>query len=274
MPLENLQIVPETIPLLILICDQDGPPCALLKSSLEREGMVVAVRSAQTLEMARQILAEGQTNAVFIDPTSLDLEAASKFIFAVRTDYPEIVFVLYVDRSKAEENRADFYHGERQRFSHYYTLDKRTPISVFQDEVHAVIETCQLDLSWRMSAVSIGSFLKKIKRNPQAGDHVLEPNMYAHDLSDLLARLSKKSSPASARLIPRSVFLSHRFAEVEYVDGLIELLEQNNFSILTAKTTNTYVSKAILDRIGSCEYFLCLMTSEVFDLKPTSIGPS
>jgi hypothetical protein len=262
MPLEKSRIVAETIPLAILICDHDGPPCALLKSSFEREKMVVAVRSAHTVETAKQILAEGQTNTIFIDPISLDLETASQFVFEVRTADPEIVFVLYVDRAKAELNRADFYRGERRRFSHYYSLDKGTPIAVFQDEVHAVLETCQSDLSWRMSTVSIGLFLEKIKRLPQAGDHVLEPNMYAQDLSDVVARLSQKLSPANSRLVPRSVFLSHRFAEVEYVDGLSELLEQNDFSIVTAKTANTYVSKAILDRIGSCEYFLCLMSRD------------
>jgi hypothetical protein len=162
--------------------------------------------------MARQVLANGQINAIFIDPISLDLEAASQFVFTVRTDDPHIEFVLYLDRSKAEEDRATFYRGTRRRFSHYYTLDKTTPVAAFSDEVHAVVETCHIDLNWRMSTDTIGRLLEEVKRAPRAGDYMLD--MCAQDISNLLGRISKRASPGAHEVITRSVFLSHRFAEV------------------------------------------------------------
>jgi hypothetical protein len=104
--------------------------------------------------------------------------------------------------------------------------------------------------------------MEKVKHIPKAGSHTMEPNVLVSDLSALIASLATRPSPASARVVPRSVFLSHRFAETEYVEGLIKLLEQHGFIVVTAKTTNTYVSKAILDKIKSCQYFLCLMSRD------------
>jgi len=57
-----------------------------------------------------------------------------------------------------------------------------------------------------------------------------------------------------------TVFLSYRFAEEEYIKGLQKLLRQNGFDVVTGQSGNTYISKAILDRIKECEFFLCLMT--------------
>lgn len=37
-------------------------------------------------------------------------------------------------------------------------------------------------------------------------------------------------------------------------------MEKDGFTIITGQDANTYISRAILDRIKSCEYFLCLMT--------------
>ena len=59
---------------------------------------------------------------------------------------------------------------------------------------------------------------------------------------------------------PKSVFLSYRFAESEYVAGLTALLEERGFDVRTGSEADTYISKAILERIRRAEYFLCLMT--------------
>jgi hypothetical protein len=145
---QDERVPPEMIPLVVLVCDADQTASVLLKNSLSKESGVVDARIVQTLDGARAVLAEASINTVFVDPLSLGLEEASKFVFSIRSQDPEIVFVLYVDRLRAEQNRSDFYCGERHRFSHYYTLDKRTPILAFEDEVHAIVETCQLDLGW------------------------------------------------------------------------------------------------------------------------------
>ncbi len=223
--------------------------------------MVVAVKTAPTLDAAASSLEEIEANTIFIDPISMGIEEAADFIFSVRHDYPEILFVLYLDRLKAEKDRAEFYRGQRRRFSHYYTLDKRTPVAAFQDEVHAVLSTCQLDLGWKISAGSIGKLLEKVKRLPETVQ-MLEPKILIDELTELLATLLKKSSPTLSQITTRSVFLSYRFVETEYISGLADLLQQHNFSVVTAKTANTYVSKAILDRIRSCQYFLCLMSRD------------
>src|SRR5207249_1943507 len=47
-----------------------------------------------------------------------------------------------------------------------------------------------------------------------------------------------------------------------YIDGLVELLEQHHFTVMTGKSANTYVSKAILDKIASSQYFMCLMSRD------------
>src|SRR5262245_55785999 len=56
-----------------------------------------------------------------------------------------------------------------------------------------------------------------------------------------------------------SVFLSYRFKDA-YVEGLIRLLEQNGFSVVTGNSANSSISRAILGRIRCCDFFLCLMT--------------
>lgn len=58
----------------------------------------------------------------------------------------------------------------------------------------------------------------------------------------------------------RKVFLSHRFAEEEFAKGLVRLLEENGFEIITGKASNTYVSRSVIDHIREARFFLCLMT--------------
>ena len=58
------------------------------------------------------------------------------------------------------------------------------------------------------------------------------------------------------------MFFSYCFAETEYAEGLIPLLEERGFRVITGQRSNTYISRAIIDRIRNCEYFLCLMTRD------------
>ena len=60
----------------------------------------------------------------------------------------------------------------------------------------------------------------------------------------------------------RTVFLSHRFAENEYVCGLTRLLENEGFTVSIGSPVNTYVSQAVLQRISDADYFVCLMTRD------------
>ena len=43
---------------------------------------------------------------------------------------------------------------------------------------------------------------------------------------------------------------------------MTKLLEMSGFDVVTGQVANTYVSKAVIERIRDCEYFICLMTQD------------
>jgi len=247
----------DAIPLKVLICDAESSAAESLRRALEDAPNVLGVKRVESAEEGLSEVRSGDYNTIFIDPGSLDLEKASSFIFEIRKTLPEIVFVLYLDRARAERNRALFYKGERQRFSHYYSLDKQTPVSAFADELAATLKLCQSDLGWRMSSASIerlrSEAAKLAKRSEPRNTALLDA--VEENLSRLARRPSVQDASAS-----RSVFLSHRFAEEEYVKGLVRLLEESGFTIVTGKSSNTYVSRSVIDRIRGARFFVCLMT--------------
>lgn len=153
------KIEPENIRLNVLVCDATNASGALRQALEQEKHSVQEVRVVPDPAAAQDVLAWSDLNAIFIDPLAQDLEVASAFVFSVRKSHPEIIFALYVDQAEAESRRTEFYRGERRRFSHYYTLDKRTPVAVFQDELRSVIHLCQADLSWRMSELNVRRLL-------------------------------------------------------------------------------------------------------------------
>lgn len=247
----------EPIPLKVLICDADSSAAESLRRAVEDAPSVLGVKRVESAEAGRFEVRSGDYNTIFIDPISLDLDEAALFVFEIRKTLPEIVFVLYVDRARAERSRALFYRGERQRFSHYYSLDKQTPVSAFTDELAATLELCRSDLSRRMSAAGIerlrSEAAKLAKRSEPQNSALLEA------VEENLLRLARQPS-LQASSASRSVFLSHRFAEEEYVKGLVRLLEESGFTIITGKSSNTYVSRSVIDRIRQSRFFVCLMT--------------
>ena len=249
------------IPLQILICDRDEATAHTLLQAVRTDKNILAASMTATLEDARRRVEQGEINTIFIDPLSYDLNIASAFIFETRRKDAEIVFVLYVDKATAESRRTEFYQGERSRFSHYYTLDKRTPIAAFQDEVRSVLDDCRLYLTGRMSKLNLGRLLEKAKQL-QAGSATSPQPLLVHEITDLLGDLSASTRAGNARPPKNTVFLSHRFADEEYVDGLTRLLRQEGFQVVTGKHANTFISRAVLDRIRACEFFVCLMTRD------------
>ena|SRR6202521_4292175 len=251
----------DDIPLKVLICDANRVSTAILEQAMRPAPAVLEVKSVHTLEDAKGALRERAFNTIFVDPLSYPLDEVSSFIFSTRESLPEIVFVLYLDKTAAERRRADFYKGERRRFSHYYELDKQTPVSSFGDELSVVLTTCRYDLSWRMSAADV----KKLKmeatdlaksRTTDAERQILER------VEELLAQITPALKDRRTFEQGKKVFLSHRFAEKEFVEGLTRLLQQSAFEVVTGQAANTYISKAIIERIRECDYFLCLMTRE------------
>lgn len=244
------------IPLKVLVCDVSDGAAESLRRGLESLSVVLAVARASSVEEARSELRSGDYNVIFIDPLSLDLEAASTFVFEVRRALPEIVFVLYMDRSEAERQRAEFYAGDRARFSHYYTLDKQVPVGAFLDELEATVRLCQNDLSWRLSSTSLARLRSEASKLSEGASP--ESRALLTAVEDNLSHLAapRQATPAN----PRSVFLSYRFAEHDYVNGLTRLLQENGFEVITGTSSNTYVSQSVLGRIRQANFFLSLMT--------------
>ena len=159
--------------------------------------------------------------------------------------------------AEAERRRAEFFRGERQRFSHYYSLDKQTPVAAFSEELKASIAQCQSDLSWRLSSSSLRRFRDEAGRLSDSTGP--EGRALLDAVQDSLSRVASRSNTSDVTN-PRSVFLSYRFAEKEYVGGLAELLQQQGFEVVTGQSSNTYVSRSVIDRIRQSAFFLSLMT--------------
>lgn len=236
-----------------LVCDADDITRTALLNQLSSHESVKSVDAALDIPTAQTTLRASDINAIFFDPL-IGLDEATRLIFRTRELLPEIVFVLYLDIATAEARREVFYQGERRRFGHYYKLDKATPVPAFPGEVDSVVRLCQSDLSWRLSRES----LQRLKDEQDS----MSPAQRAADLQRVSELVEHGSRPPKPRSSANSVFLSYRFAENEYAEGLLPLLEERGFTVVTGKRANTYISKAVLDRIGSCEYFLCLMTRD------------
>jgi hypothetical protein len=244
------------IPLRISLCDPDESDVRALEHELRHSKAVQDVTLDSSLEAARRTLRSNDINSVIIDPLGFDLDAASGFVFDVRRTLPEIVFVLYIDKAAAEKRRGEFYRGERRRFTHYYTLDKGTTLQSFPDEAAAVINLCQTDLSWRISRESLDRLLKKTERLIASGQGDVTS---LEEYRGILSRMPSASRDQQ-KAKPKSVFLSHRFAESDYVSGLMSLLEKSGFNVVTGKSASSFIGKAVLRRIQESEFFVCLLT--------------
>jgi response regulator RpfG family c-di-GMP phosphodiesterase len=251
------------VPLKVLVVDPSDSSAEILAQTMK--GMSEVVLSAErtrSLSEAQNALADSDINAIYIDPLSLGLDAASGFIFDIRERLPSTVFVLYLDFARMERIRAEFYRGERRRFAHYFKLDKLTPIAIFPDELKATIRQCQNDLSFGLTKERITKLqdeLASIQANTSA-ETVSVPMKVLRDIQEQLESLKARQQERPPGVKPKTVFLSYRFAESEYVDGLRTLLEREGFEITTGQDANTFISQAILERIRLCEFFVCLMT--------------
>ena len=251
------------IPLKVLIVDPSDSSTEMLAQALK--GMrktVLSVKRSSSLAGARNALVDSDINAIYIDPLSLGLEEASQFIFDTRRRLPSIVFVLYLDFARMEGMRADFYSGERRRFAHYFKLDKLTPIVTFTEEAEATIRLCQGHLSVNLTREKVGRLQEELAsiQASTSAETVSVPMEILRDIQEQLESLKAHQQEKPPDVRPKTVFLSYRFSESEYVDGLRALLEQEGFSVTTGQDASTFISQAILDRIKSCEFFVCLMT--------------
>jgi TIR domain len=251
------------IPLKVLIIDSSDSSANVLGQALKNmPQLVLSVNRISSLDEAKSILNADEINTIFIDPLAFDLESATRFIFNIRKQYPSTVFVLYLDFALMEGMRSEFYSGARKRLTHYFKLNKLTPASTFAEELRAIIRNCQNDLYLTLTQDKIKKLQEELQsiqtRTPT--ELVNIPMKLLQDIQDQLTSLKAGPPKRTTNVKPNSVFLSYRFAESEYVEGLTALLKNAGFSVITGQNANTFISQAILERIRSCEFFICLMT--------------
>lgn len=137
----------DTFTLNIAICDPDDGIVTLLGCALRGFRSVGRIEQVGDLQGLRKLLQTTSFNTVFIDPLSLGLDDASNYIFSVRDVLPFVVFVLTIDRTRVRRQREEFFAGRRERFHHYFVLDKLTPLAFLRDEIAGLLRMCQFDLS-------------------------------------------------------------------------------------------------------------------------------
>jgi hypothetical protein len=251
------------IPIKVLIVDPIDSSAEILTHTLKSmKKVVISVKRVASLPEAEDAISVGDFNTIYIDPLSIGLNEAGEFIFGIRKSFPPIVFVLYLDFIKMESKRVEFFSGARSRFSHYYKLDKFTLTASFPDEVRTTVKKCQSYLSVILTSEKIAKLQDELTsiQATTTTDTVKVPMSILRDIQEQLETIKAQQSKESTGVKSKSVFLSYRFAESEYVDGLTTLLKREGYEITTGQSANTYISQAILERIRSCEFFVCLMT--------------
>jgi hypothetical protein len=257
-------------PLRVLICDADGAAAGILRQAIQTSDPAVPVEVVTEASALRECFDPARHNAIFIDPSTIGLEKAASFVFGVRKSLPNsVVFVLFINKQVAEADRARFYRGERSRFAHYITLDKRVPATMFAEEAGAVLERCRRWLERQGQAEALKRVESRAHELFPAASAATEP-LVVGEMREMIATLrslfesheQNRSRKETGRgdFVKDSVFVSYDFSQQEWADGLIKLLTSNNFTVQTGAQANTFIGRTILERIASCEYFVSLMT--------------
>jgi len=59
---------------------------------------------------------------------------------------------------------------------------------------------------------------------------------------------------------PKSVFVSYRFEEIDYFEGIKKLLTERGLRVMTGERATASISTAIIERIKKAQCFLTMMT--------------
>jgi hypothetical protein len=79
--------------------------------------------------------------------------------------------------------------------------------------------------------------------------------------------VSSSTNRSSGTLLHRGrkkkvVFLSYRFADADYAQGLIDLLNQQGFEVWTGRNAADSIAKEVLKRISESDFFVSLITRD------------
>jgi hypothetical protein len=151
-----------------------GAECDILKSWLSGNPIVSSAVHETSGHHAFGEIRSHYINTIFIDPYSLygGLDEATFIIFQVRLEFPEIVFVLFLDTDKVISAEQDLFTGEgdlsshlksryndlfakeRSRLSHYFRLSKNVLDPNFSNSLDAVLRSCVI---WHKAALKTHS---------------------------------------------------------------------------------------------------------------------
>ena len=256
----------------VLIIENDIEVRNRLITELTASLRVKKIQTGKGLEILRAMTRSTDVNTVILDPLAFDLSDVELTIFALRIRVPRVVFLLVVDKNKLELMREQFYQGERRRFLHYYSLDKRQLGKELGPNLEVALELCCYDLDWQMSKDSIDLLRKEVGRLQRGlasgiADGLLD------ELNERLSNLRRRGTAMWTKEHHRTVFLSFDFKERDYFKGLVKLLEDRAFSVKTGEHTNTYISEAIVKNIEDASLFLSVMTRR-FRLRDGTFLPS
>ena len=241
---------PKEIPLKVLICDRDQTSDNKLQALLMADhSVILSTDRVSSIKDCENYLQKHEVNTIFIDPFSFGLDSASEFIFDIRIRLPEICFVLYVDYARLERHRSSFFRGERNRFLHYYRLNKRNEETGMSEELRAVIPLCQDDLKWRLSASTIERLRNQVS-----------PDL-RKEVDNALGHLrSARTTTIKIEPEPNSVFISYAFKDKKIFEQLKVLVESKGLKVVTGERALESISQAIFDRIKRAKCFVSIMT--------------
>jgi hypothetical protein len=130
------------IQLRALVCDPQKGSRKRLHACLSCNPLVEEVTSASSVEHILDLMAAKKINLLFIDPLTLGLAEAAKLIFQIRENFPEVLICLFIQPDEMRRRTAEFYAGERERFGHYFKLNKDLPDGNFEDETYLMVNHC------------------------------------------------------------------------------------------------------------------------------------
>ena len=248
----------------VLVADHDPATADVLVHELSANPSVSGVELATSISEAETRLRDNAFDIFFIDPLNLGLDEAAELIFHTRNALPHIEFILFIDRAAAEQRMDEFYSGSRSRFLHYFTVDKRAPVAVFRDEVAVALEKCKLAIRLKGPFQQELEDIRALASNLEgaAPEETRAPAIreLSSKIDEVLNRLPKSDVRGNIR--ENTVFLSCRFADSQYIDGLKDLLVETGFEVVTGDNASGYISEAILERIRESEFFISLMTRD------------
>jgi len=241
----------------VLVCGGDDPEDRALFELLKSRSEVGPMTRVSSIGMARPYAA-GDVTTIFIDPLALGLSEASDFVLGIRRSRPEVAFVLFLEADRAKADADSLYRGVRELFREFPVLDKTAPMGDLAAALDPVLRRLRGDLLQARTRAEAGEVVNRAREiaasvpGRQAGDLVEELETVVEKV------VSRVAGPAPVR--PKRVFLSYRFEENDYADGLKELLHDHGFEVVTGEEANRSISSAVLDRIRTSDFFLCLLT--------------